>query len=285
MHPLFTEQACLRCHTTEGYRVGDVHGGISISVPMEPFRDVMLQHVAGNAVGHGLLWLLGLCGIVWGTHQVRRQAARRQRAEEELRENQIRLRTMSEHQARLEAEHLLLVANEKLQLARQVQQHLLPGAAPVLPGLDVGAVLHSADATSGDFYDYVTLPDGSLGLIVADVCGHGIGPALVAVETCAYLRALAAASSDVGEILRRLNVFLCGDMAEGFVTLFFAQVDPRTQTLIFCGAGHAGYLLDPDGTCTGIDLDQHATRNQLGDGDFLLHTAADVARSNSRAVH
>ena len=51
MHPLFTEQACLRCHTTEGYRVGDVHGGISISVPMEPFRDVMLQHVAGNAVG------------------------------------------------------------------------------------------------------------------------------------------------------------------------------------------------------------------------------------------
>ena len=46
-----------------GIPVGDVHGGISISVPMEPFRDVMLQHVAGNAVGHGLLWLLGLCGI------------------------------------------------------------------------------------------------------------------------------------------------------------------------------------------------------------------------------
>ena len=99
---------------------------------------------------------------------MRRQAARRQRAEEELRENQICLRTISEHQARLEAEHLLLVANEKLQLARQVQQHLLPGAAPVLPGLDVGAVLHSADATSGGFYDYVTLPDGSLGLIVAE---------------------------------------------------------------------------------------------------------------------
>jgi sigma-B regulation protein RsbU (phosphoserine phosphatase) len=45
-------------------------------------------------------------------------------------------------------------------------------------------------------------------------------------------------------------VFLCGDMAEGFVTLFFARVDPRTQMLMFCGAGHAGYLLDPEGTCT-----------------------------------
>jgi sigma-B regulation protein RsbU (phosphoserine phosphatase) len=157
---------------------------------------------------------------------------------------------VTEHQARLEAEHLLSLTHQKLRLARQIQQRLLPSMPPVLPGVDVAAVLYSADDTSGDFYDYVTLRDGSLGIIIADVCGHGIGPALLAVETRAYLRALADASSDAGEILRGLNEFLCGDMAEGFVTLFFAQIDPRSRTLIFCGAGHVGYLFDSDGTCT-----------------------------------
>ncbi|MCU0981581.1 MAG: DUF3365 domain-containing protein, partial [Pirellulaceae bacterium] len=250
LHPLLAEESCLRCHSKQGYSVGDVRGGISISVPMEPLRSLMLQHVVSNALGHGLLWALGLCGIGWGARRLRQQATRRRRAEDKLWENEIHLRTVTEHQARLEAEHLLSLTHQKLRLARQIQQRLLPSMPPVLPGVDVAAVLYSADDTSGDFYDYVTLRDGSLGIIIADVCGHGIGPALLAVETRAYLRALADASSDAGEILRGLNEFLCGDMAEGFVTLFFAQIDPRSRTLIFCGAGHVGYLFDSDGTCT-----------------------------------
>ena len=260
LRPLLIEEACLKCHAQQGYRVGDVRGGISVSVPMEPFRKLMLQHVGGNALGHGLLWLLGLCGLGWGARQVRRQAARRHQAEQELWEREIHLRTMTERQARLEAEQLLALTNEKLRLARQIQQHILPAASPRLPGFDIAASLQSADDTSGDFYDYVRLRDGSLGIVIADVCGHGVGPALLAVETGAYLRALAVASSDVREIVHRLNEFLCRDMAEGFVTLFFARIDPRTQALTCCGAGHAGYLIDAAGAC----LELASTNQPLG---------------------
>ena len=143
---------------------------------------------------------------------------------------------MSEHQARLEAEHLLLVANEKLQLARQVQQHLLPAPRRCC-----------RDLMSERSYTLPTLPavtstTTSLYPMAAWASSSPTCAATASVRPWwpwkpGYLRALAAASSDVGEILRRLNVFLCGDMAEGFVTLFFAQVDPRTQTLMFCGAG------------------------------------------------
>ncbi len=221
-----------------------------LALGTEPFQSLMRQHVVGSAIDHGLLWLVGLCGVGWGVRQLQRQATARRQFESELRENEFRLVQLTERQARLDAEHALLVTNEKLQLARQIQQRILPRTAPSLPGLDAAAILHSADATSGDFFDYLTLRDGSLGLVLADACGHGIGPALLAVETCAYLRALAGTSADVSEILRRLNEFLCDDMAEGFVTLFLARVDPTTRTLVFGGAGHGGYLVHPDGSCT-----------------------------------
>ncbi len=295
LRPLLIEEACLKCHAQQGCRVGDVRGGISVSVPMEPLRNLMLQHVGGNALGHGLLWLLGLCGLGWGARQVRRQATRRHQAEEELWEREIHLRTMTERQARLEAEQLLALTNEKLRLARQIQQHILPATPPRLPGFDIAASLHSADDTSGDFYDYVSLGDGSLGIVIADVCGHGVGPALLAVETCAYLRALAVASSDVGEILRRLNEFLCRDMAEGFVTLFFARIDPRTQALAFCGAGHAGYLFDAAGSClelasTNLPLGITPTPaitcsppSQIGPGQILVLFTDGVPEASNAA--
>jgi serine phosphatase RsbU (regulator of sigma subunit) len=261
MRPLVTEPQCLYCHAGQGYQVGDVRGGISVSVPVEPVWSMVRRQLAGYSAAHGMLWLLGLGGIALGAKRAQRQAARRRQTESELREKDIRLRTMAEREARLEAERVVLLTNQKLEVARQIQEKILPDAVPVLPGLQIAGFLHSADATSGDFYDYLAFSDGSLGMVIADVSGHGIGPALVAVETCAYLRALAAASCDVGDILTSLNDYLCRTTDDGrFVTLLLARVDLRTHTLVFASAGHSGYLLDPDGTVTLLE----ATSPPLG---------------------
>jgi sigma-B regulation protein RsbU (phosphoserine phosphatase) len=86
--------------------------------------------------------------------------------------------------------------------------------------------------------------DGSLGLVVGDVCGHGLGAAIVMALTCAHLRSLTQIHNEVEEILRRVNRFLI-DETDRFVTLLFARLDGQTGTLVCTNAGHpAGYVLD-----------------------------------------
>src|SRR5262249_11595589 len=137
----------------------------------------------------------------------------------------------------------------KQRLARQIQQSLFPSEPPRDPGLDVSCASPPADATGGDYFDYLLLPCGGLGLVIGDASGHGIGPALMMAATRAYLRALALTRADLGEILALLNRALAGDLAtEHFVTLLFARLDPATRSCAYASAGHsAGYVRDRSG--------------------------------------
>jgi sigma-B regulation protein RsbU (phosphoserine phosphatase) len=132
--------------------------------------------------------------------------------------------------------------------ARQIQQKLFP-AAPKLAGLDLGGACFPAQATGGDCFDFLPLKDGSLGVVIGDVSGHGFGPALLMTTTRAYLRAFAQMHSDVGKILTSVNRSLAEDFEEGrFVTLLLARLDPRTRSFVYASAGHSmGYLLDAAG--------------------------------------
>jgi PAS domain S-box-containing protein len=137
----------------------------------------------------------------------------------------------------------------KLQLAREIQQGLFPRRSPQVPGLDIGGVSYPADATGGDYFDYLPMPDGGLGMVIADASGHGIGPALVMTETRAYLRALALSHTDIGAITTLVNQALAGDLAtSSFVTLLFAHLDPSSRSSVYTSAGHPlGYVLDRAG--------------------------------------
>src|SRR5262245_21470072 len=95
------------------------------------------------------------------------------------------------------AERALRETHEQLRAAREIQQRLFPASAPRLPGLDVAGASFPADATGGDYFDYIPVADGSVGVVVADVTGHGFGPALVMASARAYLRALAQTHTDV----------------------------------------------------------------------------------------
>ena len=150
---------------------------------------------------------------------------------------------------RKRAERELNESKEQFRVAREIQQRLFPKRAPALPDFDIAGASYPAEATGGDYFDYLPMLNDRWGFIVADVTGHGVGPALLMAETRAYLRVLAGRREDVGEILTRANGVLSEDVgAERFVTLFLARLDPKERTLIYASAGHSpGYILDKSG--------------------------------------
>jgi phosphoserine phosphatase len=127
-----------------------------------------------------------------------------------------------------------------LQLARDIQQSLLPVAFPLIPGFDIVGWTQPVDATGGDFFDCFDLPDGRTGLVVADVTGHGLAASLLACETRALIRAAAASTASIVEIATRTNAQLHRDLHhERFVVLFLAALETATNRLEFVGAGCA----------------------------------------------
>jgi sigma-B regulation protein RsbU (phosphoserine phosphatase) len=127
-----------------------------------------------------------------------------------------------------------------LKLAEEVQQNLLPQKPPSLAGLDVSGVSKYCDETGGDYYDYLVLPNGSLGVVVADVSEHGVGAALLMTTARALIRQQAAKSGDIARIVSDVNQELYKDVKETgrFMTMFFLEIDVSSKTLRWVRAGH-----------------------------------------------
>jgi len=136
----------------------------------------------------------------------------------------------------------------QLRLAREVQQRFY-GAAPELPGFDLGAAAYPAQETGGDYFDFIPMPNDCLAIVVGDVEGHGFGSALVMSLTRAYLRSFAAMGLGPDQILAQVNRMLVKDLeSECFVTLALAHLDPKRRLLTYCGAGHVpGFVVGPWG--------------------------------------
>ena len=96
MRPLLTEKGCLKCHATQGYKLGDIRGGISVSIPMAPLMVIAQSHNLALCVGHGLLWLAGLVGIGFAFRRLNQQIHKRMGMEEVLRESEEKYRTILE---------------------------------------------------------------------------------------------------------------------------------------------------------------------------------------------
>jgi phosphoserine phosphatase RsbU/P len=136
-----------------------------------------------------------------------------------------------------------------LRLARQVQQRLFPTAPPNVPGLDAWGVSIPAHATGGDYFDFLALPGGSLGLVIGDVSGHGFDSAILMAQTRALVRAAARHESDPARILSEVNALLVPDLGENrFVSMIAVAMDPQVRSIRWANAGHVpGYVLDREG--------------------------------------
>jgi phosphoserine phosphatase RsbU/P len=140
-----------------------------------------------------------------------------------------------------------------LDIARDIQRGLLPTAPPNVPGFEVAGWNRAADKTGGDFFDWLELPDGRTIVTVADVTGHGIGPALIVAVCRAYLRASASAghaspaaaatgetTADLASAVRRVNDLLMHDMPAGrFVTAVVGIIDAARFEMSLLSAGQA----------------------------------------------
>ncbi len=136
-----------------------------------------------------------------------------------------------------------------LQVARRVQQRLYPEAPPRIAGLDIHGKAFVADATGGDYYDFLPLRGDSLALVIGDVSGHGLDSALVMAELRTILRSAARSLSDPGEILSVVNRVLVADTEDNrFATALVAVLHLPTRSICYASAGHTpGYLLDASG--------------------------------------
>jgi serine phosphatase RsbU (regulator of sigma subunit) len=147
--------------------------------------------------------------------------------------------------ARLLAETIEAEEMEKqVRLAADVQQRMIPQAAPKLPKVDFASVYVPCYTLGGDFYDFIPLPDDNLGLVVADVSGKGVPASLIMASVRAALRAHVDNTYYLYEVIRRVNLMLCRDTRpEEFVTLFYGVLDARNRRLTYCNAGHPPGLL------------------------------------------
>ena len=127
-----------------------------------------------------------------------------------------------------------------LKMAEEVQQNLLPRNPPSYPGLDAAGASIYCDETGGDYYDYLKLPHGKLGVIVADAADHGVGSALHMATARAFLVFGARDYNGPAQLLGEINRYLTRDSSETgrFITLFFLEIDTDAKTLRWVRAGH-----------------------------------------------
>src|SRR5215216_3394529 len=128
---------------------------------------------------------------------------------------------------------------QELRVARLIQQTLLPKSVPGLAGYDVAAYYRPAREVGGDFYDFLELEDGRLGLVVGDATSKGMPAALVMAAARSMIRALAQSLGSPGETLKRVNAALYPDTpSDMFVTCFYAILHPDSGRLLYANAGH-----------------------------------------------
>ena len=182
---------------------------------------------------------------------------------------------------------------QELKVAQLIQQQFLPRELPNLPGWHVAAYYRPARAVGGDFYDFIELPDGKVGIVVGDVTDKGVPAALVMATTHSVLRGEALREIAPGAVLRRANELLLDEMPPNmFVTCLYAVLDPLAGSLRFANAGHnlpnlrnqegvvelraAGM---PLGLLPGMDYEEHEAT--LGPGDSLLLHSDGLAEAHS----
>ncbi len=174
----------------------------------------------------------------------------------------------------------------ELELSQVINKALLPQQVPLIPGADVAVFSRPAQIIGGDYFDFFQFADGTIGLAVADIAGHGVSASLLIASVQTALRTLIPEYSLSSDVLLRLNKFFLHNIHfTTFVTLFLGRFDPRTQKLYYSNAGHNPPIfihsdgngggpswLGPTGAAIGLIEEFHITENavSLASGDLLV---------------
>jgi sigma-B regulation protein RsbU (phosphoserine phosphatase) len=140
-------------------------------------------------------------------------------------------------------ERQLLAIRSELETARQIQLSILPHEIPCFAGLDIAARYIPMSSVAGDFYDFMVIDENRIGVLVADVSGHGMPAALIASMLKMAFAEQSDRARDPAAVLSGLNQALCGKFQGHYVTAAYVQIDTEKQTLRYAGAGHPPLLI------------------------------------------
>ncbi|MHC4549958.1 MAG: SpoIIE family protein phosphatase [Planctomycetota bacterium] len=201
-----------------------------------------------------------------------------------------KFRLLGEYEAKLKIEQALAIA-------RSIQLGFLPAEPPELSGFEVWGRSDSCDETGGDYYDFFPMSDGRLRVVIADVTGHGVGPALLMATVRAALRVLRTEPS-LEKLVFQLNNLIRDDVRDGrFITLFMTDLDPKQGSLEHVGAGHtppiwcrardgSTHLISsqgpPLGILEGMEF-RSGTRLPIEQGDVVLLTTDGIIEAANDA--
>jgi sigma-B regulation protein RsbU (phosphoserine phosphatase) len=190
---------------------------------------------------------------------------------------------------------------QSLSLARKIQENLLPRSNMQIPGFDIAGKSVCCDETGGDYYDFIHIGEGrskKVGVVIADVSGHGISSALLMATVRSSLRQRASLPGDPAQIIQSVNRQLVEDVEHSadFVTMFFLTIDPANGELEWVRAGHEPAIVyDPrtdsfeklggEGISLGLNgewIYHSSIRNDFSSGQviFLGTDGAWEARNN-----
>jgi phosphoserine phosphatase RsbU/P len=146
-------------------------------------------------------------------------------------------------EAREQLARQLLDINNELEMAREIQLSILPHEIPKIRGLDIAARYIPMSSVAGDFYDFIIVDEKHIGILIADVSGHGLPAALIASMLKFALAAQSQHAFDPTRVLTGLNQSLCGKFKHHFVTAAYVFVDMEKNSMTYAGAGHPPLLL------------------------------------------
>jgi sigma-B regulation protein RsbU (phosphoserine phosphatase) len=177
--------------------------------------------------------------------------------------------------------------NREIEIARQVQERLLPQMYPLIKGIDFAGYSRTAQEVGGDYYDFIALENGRLGIAIGDVSGKGISSALLMASIRAALHGLTFSGTlTLARLIEGLNrIIYDSSTSNRFVTFFFGEYDPSARTLDYVNAGHnAPVLLRP--AAPGLDSfcspDGPCTVQRLETGGPVLGIFSDVQYEQGR---
>jgi hypothetical protein len=194
----------------------------------------------------------------------------------------------------------LVAAGERereLEIARDIQQGLLPNRTPQVSRISMAGTCLPARDVGGDYYDFLSAGPDAVDLLIADVSGHTVGAAFIMTEARTFIRARAPELTRPSAILQALNTFSYEDLsrAELFITMFYAKYDAAGRTLSFASAGHNPPLLwrkggrscerlDAEGLILGVNplVDFEERSVQLQQGDVLLLYTDGITEAEDR---
>jgi sigma-B regulation protein RsbU (phosphoserine phosphatase) len=172
----------------------------------------------------------------------------------------------------------------ELELSQVIQRALLPQQVPNIRGVELAAFSRPSEIIGGDYFDFFHFRDGTHGLVIADVSGHGVSAGMLMSSLQMAIRTMAPETDSPGEILERINRFYIHNINfTTFVTVFLARFDPVSLTLTYVNAGHnppairrkrdsAVDWLKPTAPAIGLAEDFHPRMDvvEFSEGDSLL---------------